>query len=228
MLRDAASLSASLGTSPAASALSQDLTGVTPPGSVASSSARPRSILFCSPQVVHANVVEVTKDTRHIINKVIKQIIESNSEYRIHLGFPGNSKAITGDMMNALAAAFPKVCTVTLKQRITKVCASKRGYEKLRAVAIDVGAEGPMAKRIKGLSVKKETADDVPPKPTASILVTNEPTVVASVHPRVASPVKPVAGSNPKPSSSPAKARGPPGSPAPYSFLGSDWVLLVY
>ena len=200
-----------------ASVFSQDLSGISPEPSVASSGPRgaPRSLsaTFCSDQTVHSNIVTITKESRATINKVVHGILENTLAYQTKLGFPGNSKDVTSSMLSTLARSFPKIPILSLRSIMAKVCGSKRGYANLLVVAEDVGASGPVSKRLKGLSLKKE------PHVVVSVSNVDSAAVETEVPLPSAEPIL-------KPTSLP-KGRGPPGSSAPYSFLGSEWVHLV-
>ena len=185
--------------------------------------SRKRKSLSFNPEATFPNLTDLGHaDTKPVYKVVVFQILDSTPGFSLDRNYDDNPEAVRNEMLGKLKTVFPNIKRTELEADLKRKCTNKSQYRRRQELAEAMGGEGPMYKRIKGVSVKEEKKTEA--------LEYNEPKSPApEVVPPTAVPALPVPqGTNP-PSTSAAvtSPKKPKGAPASYEAFGSNWVCLV-
>jgi hypothetical protein len=162
-------------------------------------------------------------DTKAVYKVVVVQVMDSIPGFRLDRLYDENPEAARHDVIDKLKKIFPNLVRTEIEADLKRKCTNQTSYRRRTDKAESIGGEGPMYKRIKGVSIKEEQKTEATDQSTTSA---SAPAEILTATPAVPAPT--AVKESVLPSSaivtSPKKRKG---APASYEAFESNWVCLV-
>ncbi len=207
-------------------AASSPESGFATPSPASKRCRRKRSLSF-NPDATFPHLTDFGgSETKPVYKVVVHQVMDSTPEFRLDRLFDENSEVARNEVLEKLKKVFPNIARSELEADLKRKCTNKNSYRRRADKADEMGGQGPLYKRIKGVSIKEEQktvdSETVQPKETAPA-----PAVVLTATPAI--PASPASKAAPASTSADivTSPKKPKGAPQSYEAFGSNWVLMV-